>query len=124
MTAAVTHRQHYVPHTRLLARQRPGCINQEKITCFHGVPTMFIAMLNHPDFDKTDFSTRTGIMAGSPCPIKVMEDVRDKMNMKEICIVYGQTEASPGCTMSKTTDPIEVLRFHPSAGQCSACNAR
>ncbi len=51
---------------------------------------------------------RTGIMAGSPCPIKVMQEVVDKMNMKEICIVYGQTEASPGCTMSRTTDPIEV----------------
>ena len=47
-------------------------------------------------------------MAGSPCPIKVMQDVIDKMNMKEICITYGQTEASPGCTMSKTTDSIDV----------------
>ena len=51
---------------------------------------------------------RTGIMAGSPCPISVMQDVVDKMNMKEITIVYGQTEASPGCTMSSTDDPIEV----------------
>ena len=51
---------------------------------------------------------RTGIMAGSPCPVAVMKDVVDKMNMKEIVIVYGQTEASPGCTMSRTTDPIDV----------------
>jgi fatty-acyl-CoA synthase len=84
------------------------CITKEKITAFHGVPTMFIAMLEHPDFDKTDFShIRTGIMAGSPCPVKVMRDVIEKMNMTEICITYGQTEASPGCTMSKTTDTIE-----------------
>ena len=56
----------------------------------------------------TDFShMRTGIMAGSPCPIKVMQDVIEKMHMPEICITYGQTEASPGCTMSKTTDSIE-----------------
>ncbi len=70
---------------------------------------MFIAMLNHPDFENTDFRhIRTGIMAGSPCPIKVMRDVLEKMNMSEICIVYGQTEASPGCTMSRTTDSIDV----------------
>ena len=69
---------------------------------------MFIAMLNHENFDKTDFSyMRTGIMAGSPCPIKTMEDVINKMNMSEICITYGQTEASPATTMSKTTDSIE-----------------
>ena len=70
---------------------------------------MFIALLEHEDFKKTDFSyMRTGIMAGSPCPISVMQDVVDKMNMKEITIVYGQTEASPGCTMSSTTDPLEI----------------
>ena len=82
---------------------------KEKITAFHGVPTMFIAMLGHENFDKTDFShMRTGIMAGSPCPIKVMEEVINKMHMSEICITYGQTEASPATTMSKTTDSIET----------------
>ena len=70
---------------------------------------MFIAMLGHADFDKTDFShMRTGIMAGSPCPIKVMEQVIEKMHMSEICITYGQTEASPATTMSKITDSIET----------------
>jgi fatty-acyl-CoA synthase len=70
---------------------------------------MFIAMLEHPDFEKTDFSyMRTGIMAGSPCPINVMRDVVNKMNMTEITIVYGQTEASPGCTMSSYYDSLEV----------------
>ena len=90
-------------------RKGLDCINREQITAFHGVPTMFIAMLGHEDFPKTDFShMRTGIMAGSPCPIKVMQEVIEKMHMPEICITYGQTEASPGCTMSKTTDSIET----------------
>ena len=75
----------------------------------NGVPTMFIAMLEHADFSKTDFShMRTGIMAGSPCPVPVMEAVVEKMNMKDITIVFGQTESSPGCTQSRVGDPLEV----------------
>ena len=109
MTAAMTHGTTMCPITAFSPRKGLHCINQEKITAFHGVPTMFIAMLEHPDFEKTDFShMRTGIMAGSPCPVKVMQDVVDKMHMSEICITYGQTEASPGCTMSKTTDSLDV----------------
>lgn len=108
MTASVTHGTTMSPISRFSPRKGLACINKEKITCFHGVPTMFIAMLGHPDFAKTDFSyMRTGIMAGSPCPIKTMEEVIEKMNMKEICITYGQTEASPATTMSKTTDTLE-----------------
>ena len=107
MTASMTHGTTMCPITAFSPRKGLACITQEKITAFHGVPTMFIAMLGHPDFEKTDFShMRTGIMAGSPCPIKVMEDVINKMHMDEICITYGQTEASPACTMSKTTDTI------------------
>ncbi|MDR1927690.1 MAG: AMP-binding protein [Oscillospiraceae bacterium] len=109
MTAAVTHGATMCPIPAFSPRLGLDCINREKITAFHGVPTMFIAMLGHPDFEKTDFShMRTGIMAGSPCPIKVMRDVIDKMHMTEITIVFGQTEASPGCTMSRTTDSIET----------------
>ena len=108
MTASMTHGTTMSPITRFSPKKGLACINKEKITCFHGVPTMFIAMLGHEDFEKTDFSyMRTGIMAGSPCPIKTMEEVLDKMNMSEICITYGQTEASPACTMSKTTDTTE-----------------
>ena len=108
MTASMTHGATLLPLPYFSAKPALACINQEKITCFHGVPTMFIALLGHPDFPKTDFSCmRTGIMAGSPCPISVMQDVINKMNMTEITIVYGQTEASPGCTMSTTSDPIE-----------------
>ena len=108
MTASVTHGVTMSPITAFSPRKGLHCINQEKITCFHGVPTMFIAMLGHENFSKTDFShMRTGIMAGSPCPIKTMEEVIEKMHMPEIVITYGQTEASPATTMSKTTDTIE-----------------
>lgn len=109
MTASMTHGVTMSPIPAFSPKKGLACINQEKITAFHGVPTMFIAMLSHEDFSKTDFSQmRTGIMAGSPCPIKVMREVIDRMNMTEICITYGQTEASPGCTMSKTTDSLDV----------------
>ncbi len=81
----------------------------ERCTAVHGVPTMFIGMLEHPDFDKFDFShLRTGIMAGSPCPIKAMRDVNTKMHMNEITIVFGQTESSPGMTQSSADDALEL----------------
>ncbi|MBE6692966.1 MAG: AMP-dependent synthetase [Ruminococcaceae bacterium] len=109
MTASMTHGVTMSPLTYFSPKRALDCINKEKITCFHGVPTMFIALLENENFDKTDFShMRTGIMAGSPCPVKVMQDVVDKMNMTEITIVYGQTEASPGCTMSLTTDSLDA----------------
>ena len=109
MTASMTHGVTMVPIPAFSPKLSLAAITQEKVTACHGVPTMFIAMLHHEDFAKTDFShMRTGIMAGSPCPIKVMQDVVDKMNMNEIVITYGQTEASPGCTTSKTTDSLEA----------------
>lgn len=109
MTACMTHGSTMCPMPYFSPKKSLNCINKEKITCCNGVPTMFIAMLGHEDFEKTDFShMRTGIMAGSPCPVKVMQEVVDKMNMKEITIVYGQTEASPGCTQSRIDDPLEV----------------
>lgn len=109
MTASVTHGTTMVPIEYFQPAKALDAINKRKITAMHGVPTMFIALLEHPDFEKTDFSyMRTGIMAGSPCPIKVMQDVVDKMNMKDITIVFGQTESSPGCTQSRVGDPLEV----------------
>ncbi|PKM63147.1 MAG: AMP-dependent synthetase [Firmicutes bacterium HGW-Firmicutes-21] len=109
MTASMTHGTTMSPLAYFQPKTALECITKEKITAFHGVPTMFIALLEHEDFGKTDFShLRTGIMAGSPCPVKVMQDVLEKMNMSEVTIVYGQTEASPGCTMSMTTDSTEV----------------
>ena len=109
MTASMTHGATLLPLPYFSPKPALACIHNEHITAFHGVPTMFIAMLADSDFEKTDFSyMRTGIMAGSPCPISAMRDVVEKMHMTEITIVYGQTEASPGCTMSSTDDPIEV----------------
>lgn len=109
MTASMTHGVTLSPMPYFSPKLSLECINKEKITCFHGVPTMFIAMLEHEDFPKTDFSyMRTGIMAGSPCPVKVMKDVVEKMNMTQISIVFGQTESSPGCTQSRVDDPLEV----------------
>ena len=109
MTASMTHGTQMSPIPIFSPRKSLACITKEKITCFHGVPTMFIAMMNtHPAFEETDFShMRTGIMAGSPCPIEKMREVVEKMHMRDICITYGQTEASPATTMSKTTDSLE-----------------
>jgi len=84
-------------------------VQEEKCTALHGVPTMFIAELNHPDFSKFDLSSlRTGIMAGSPCPIEVMKAVVEKMGAKEITIAYGQTESSPVITQTRVNDPLEL----------------
>lgn len=84
-------------------------LQDEECTAVHGVPTMFIAMLEQPEFKKYRFpKLRTGIMAGSPCPVKVMRQVVDDMGMSDIVIVYGQTEASPGCTMTNTDDSLDL----------------
>lgn len=106
--AAITHGTAMVPIDHYSPVPVMRAITEKKCTAIHGVPTMFIAMLEHADFDKYDFSSlRTGIMAGSPCPVEVMNKVVERMNMKEIVIVFGQTEASPGCTMTTTNDSLE-----------------
>jgi fatty-acyl-CoA synthase len=84
-------------------------VEAEKCTALHGVPTMFIAELNHPKFAKYDLThLRTGIMAGSNCPIEVMKGVMEKMGADEVTIAYGQTESSPVITQTRTHDPIEL----------------
>ena len=84
-------------------------VEQERCTALYGVPTMFIAVLEHKLFDKFDFSTlRTGIMAGSPCPIEVMKQVMEKMYMNDITICYGLTEASPVMTQTRMTDEVRL----------------
>lgn len=84
-------------------------VEQEKCTALYGVPTMFIAILDHPMFSKFDFSTlRTGIMAGSNCPVHVMEQVVARMNMKDITICYGLTEASPVMTYTRIDDDFRL----------------
>ncbi len=111
MTSSMTHGATVCPMPYFSAKQSLACINQERITCFNGVPTMFIAMFNHPDYRKTDFSyMRTGIMAGAGCPPELMRRAAqpDEMNMRGIVSVYGQTESAPGSTMSAWTDSLEV----------------
>ena len=106
--ACVTHGSAMLPLLWYTPMKVMHVVEYEKCTAVHGVPTMFIGVLEHRDFEKYDYSTlRTGIMAGSPCPVKVMQDVVDKMNMKEITIVYGQTESSPGCTQTTVEDSLE-----------------
>jgi len=111
MTSSMTHGATMCPMPYFSAKSSLACIDQEKITCFNGVPTMFIAMFNHPDYRKTDFShMRTGIMAGSGCPPELMRRAarEDEMHMTGIVSVYGQTECAPGNTMSAWTDPLDV----------------
>ncbi|WNG49683.1 AMP-binding protein [Archangium minus] len=94
-------------------------VGAERCTALYGVPTMFIAELDHPRFGEFDFSSlRTGIMAGSPCPIEVMKKVQSRMNMREVTICYGMTETSPVSTQSALDDPLDkrvstVGRVHP-----------
>jgi fatty-acyl-CoA synthase len=94
-------------------------VQEERCTSLYGVPTMFIGELDHPRFAEFDFSSlRTGIMAGSPCPVEVMKRVQSTMCMPEVTIAYGMTETSPVATQSATDDPLEkrvatVGRIHP-----------
>ena len=84
-------------------------VQDERCTALHGVPTMFISELEHPNLSRYNLSTlRTGIMGGSTCPIDVMRKVSEKMHISDIVIVYGLTEASPGITMSTTDDSLEL----------------
>jgi fatty-acyl-CoA synthase len=83
-------------------------VSEERCVALYGVPTMFIATLAHPEFAAFDLSSlRTGIMAGSPCPIEVMRQVIDKMHMPEVTIAYGMTETSPVSFQSATDDPLD-----------------
>ena len=101
-SAIVIPAEHFDPLKTLQAME------QERCTALYGVPTMFIAQLDHPEFDSFDLaSLRTGIMAGSPCPIEVMRQVIDRMGAHQMTIAYGQTEHSPVITQTLTSDSIE-----------------
>ena len=95
------------------------CVQAESVTSLYGVPTMFIAELDHPDFKSFDLSSlRTGIMAGSPCPVEVMKQVISEMHMSEVTICYGMTETSPVSTQTRPDDSIDrrvstVGSIHP-----------
>ncbi len=118
--AAVTHASTMVIIEQFEVKTVLQAVQDEKCTALHGVPTMFIAELNDPDFEKYDTSSlRTGIMAGSTCPIEVMRRVIEDMGASEITICYGQTESSPVITQTRTDDPIEkrtstVGKPHPN----------
>ncbi|MDW4499687.1 AMP-binding protein [Sulfitobacter sp. D35] len=101
-----------------------AAVSEERCTALYGVPTMFVAELDLPNFEDFDLgSLRTGIMAGAPCPIQVMRDVQAKMNMTEVTICYGMTETSPVSFQSNVDDPLEqrvssVGRIHPHVEVC------
>jgi fatty-acyl-CoA synthase len=105
----VTHEGTMVPVESFDAEAVLTAVDRERCTALLGVPTMFIAELAHPDFEEYDTSPlRTGIMAGSPCPMEVMKKVVDVMGADEITIAYGQTESSPVITQTRTDDPLEL----------------
>jgi fatty-acyl-CoA synthase len=118
--ACITHGACIVlPDAAFEPRSVLEAVEAEHCTSLYGVPTMFIAELDHPDFDNFDCSTlRTGIMAGSPCPVEVMRKVIDRMHMDEVTICYGMTETAPVSTQTTADDPLErrvstVGRVHP-----------
>lgn len=118
--ACVTHGSTMVYHDQVFnPLENLKAIAEEKCTAAYGVPTMFINMLDHPEFDKFDLrSLRTGVMAGTICPMEVMKKVIDKMHMSEVTICYGMTETSPVSMQSHVDDPLEkrvstVGRIHP-----------
>jgi fatty-acyl-CoA synthase len=97
-----------IPAPSFEPRATLEAVEAEGVTSLYGVPTMFIAMLDHEDFPSFDLSSlRTGIMAGSPCPIEVMRKVVERMHMSEVAICYGMTETSPVSTQTRIDDPLE-----------------
>ena len=104
----VVHGSAMVPIEMFKAEKILEAVEQEKCTALQGVPTMFIAELEHPDFAKYDLSSlRTGIMAGASCPIEVMVNAMSKMHLQEITICYGLTETSPVLTQTRRNDPVQ-----------------
>ena len=97
-----------IPGEGFISKEVLETVTAERCTALYGVPTMFITELASPEFEKTDFSTlRTGIMAGSPCPIETMKRVQSDMHMSEVTICYGMTETSPVSTQTRLDDPLE-----------------
>jgi fatty-acyl-CoA synthase len=98
-----------LPAPQFDTRATLEAVHAERATAIYGVPTMFIAELEHPDFATFDLTSLSkGVMAGSPCPIEIMRRVVDRMHCREMTIIYGQTESSPAITMSRVDDPLEL----------------
>ena len=106
------------------ARRVDSALKAERCTALHGVPTMFIAELEHPEFEQFDLSSlRAGIMAGSPCPVEVMRRVVDRMHMREVTIAYGMTETSPSASRARPTI-LSSGALRPSAASCRTWSPR
>ena len=109
MVSVVTGAALILPSAQFDALATLEAVHRERATAIYGVPTMFIAELEHPEFGRFDLtSLRTGVMAGAPCPIEIMRRVADRMHAREMTIAYGQTESSPVITMSRVDDPMEL----------------
>ncbi|MGA2575224.1 MAG: AMP-binding protein [Bryobacteraceae bacterium] len=109
MVSLVTGATLILPAPQFDAGATLEAVHAERATAIYGVPTMFIAELEHPDFGSFDLTSLSkGVMAGSPCPIEVMRRVVDQMHCREMTIIYGQTESSPAITMSGVDDPLEL----------------
>jgi len=120
MVSLVTGAALILPAAQFDVRATLEAVARERATALYGVPTMFIAELNHPDFAQFDLtSLRTGVMAGSPCPIEVMRQVAVQMHCPEMTIAYGQTESSPVITMSQVDDPLETRVTSIGAALCN-----
>lgn len=109
MVCYVTGSALVLPSAQFDAAATLQAVHDERATALYGVPTMFIAELEHPEFSRFDLtSLRTGVMAGAPCPIEVMKRVVEDMHCRELTICYGQTESSPVITMSHAGDPLDL----------------
>ncbi|HXB75225.1 MAG TPA: AMP-binding protein [Candidatus Acidoferrales bacterium] len=109
MVSVVTGAALILPSAQFDALATLEAVHRERATAIYGVPTMFIAELEHPELSRFDLTClRTGVMAGAPCPIEIMRRVADRMHCPEMTIAYGQTESSPVITMSRVDDPMEL----------------
>ena len=109
MVCVVNGAAQIIPSAQFDALATLEAVHNERATALYGVPTMFVAEFEHPDFDRFDLSSlRKGIMSGAPCPIELMKRAAEKMHIEQMVIPYGQTESSPVITMSRVGDPIEL----------------
>jgi fatty-acyl-CoA synthase len=109
MVCVVSCAAQILPSAQFDALETLQAVHNQKATALYGVPTMFVAELEHPEFDSFDLSSlRKGVMSGAPCPIELMKRAAEKMHIEQMVIPYGQTESSPVITMSRVGDPLEL----------------
>jgi fatty-acyl-CoA synthase len=109
MVCVVSGAAQILPSAQFDALATLEAVHKERATALYGVPTMFVAELEHPEFDRFDLSSlKKGVMSGAPCPIELMKRAAERMNIDQMVIPYGQTEASPVITMSRVGDPFDL----------------